>query len=359
MDIASQEYVLQGAVIPAVLVLLLLVFSTFLSYKFLCKKYNKIIGLLPLALWYVIVLYLIFGLGNGFMYPFAAWIQSKDSVYATTGQVTSVYDAPAPPIYYDQFTKSFAPAKMVVVNGENYYALRTDVKVGDWVCIEWSTEMRIIYSIKKIDASDINTNQPTVITPGTGELKQPDSTEVNTGHAFQLISLYVFVGMILLEYPIGSKLVNYYIKRDKLVTGRIIPNRLGIIYHIVRFSPFVLLSVGIAMSDNESIGIITMIAGFILLVITIVDQTTTLELKQDVLIYKHLHITQKICISDIAWVKWKISKRFPYNRRLIIRLRPKAGLYIILNQTDFWGLENMYEQLLKTIENENQIDCLH
>lgn len=356
MDIARQEYVLQGAVIPVVLVILLLIISTFLSYKLLCKKHNKIIGLLPFALWYIIVLYLIFGLGNGFKYPFAAWIHSEDSVYATTGQVTSVYDAPTPPIYFDQYTKSFAPAKMVVVNGEDYYALRTDVKVGDWVCIEWSTEMRIIYSIKKIDASDINTNQPTVIIPGTGELKQPDSTKVNIGHLFQIISLYVFIGMILLEYPIGSKLAQYYIKRDQLVTGRIIPNRLGIIYRIVNFSPFVLLSVGLVMSEEESIGIITIIAGFIFLVITIVDQTTTLELKQDVLIYKHLHIAQKICISDIAWVKWKISKRFSCNRRLIIRLRPKAGLYIILNQTDFWGLENMYEQLLKTIENENLTD---
>jgi len=341
MEILNWEYVFYGAVLPIVIVIVFLILSTYVSRKLFCRKSNSFLVHLPLLLWFIVIIYLLFDAGSGFKYPAVAWAQGKTSVYATTGQVTKVYDAPIPPVYYNRAEKAFAPAKIVVVDAQEYYALAADVQTGDCVRIEWSTALHIVYSIKKIDPSDINTATVMVYNPG-----QQKQNNTKAAHHLQVISFLMLFVRIILENPIGRKLAPYYIKRDRLVTGKIVPNRLGIIYHTVMFAPFILFGIGIEISNHTFGGLIATLGVVFLLLIILLNQTTKVELHQNVLIYKYLHIVEKIPVEDIDWVKWKISKRFPCNRRLIIKLKIKGSLsHIVLNQTGFWGLENMYDLL--------------
>jgi len=344
MTFSHSDYVFQGAGIPIIIVVLLFFIAFAIGRRIAYRQGGGLTSLFPLFAWFIIVLLGLQIYAEGMVYPLTAWIQAKYPVYITTGQISAIYDAPTPPVYYDESTHSFIPAKIIVVDNQPYYVLKTDTKEGDRVRIEWSTDERIVYDIKKIDPGDDCVEPPVVVLPNAGHEAQLNPDVVAAGEIIRNVSFFLWIGIIGLQYPIGRKMAQYFQEKDRLVTGRVVPNRYGVIWYGAFFAPVFGVLVGFVMTGAQGMGIIAVMGGIGLCIVTLIKQTTTLEVQHDILHYKVLNTIHMIDVKEIISIEWGRSQ-VPFNRRLIIKLN--VGRCIILDQEHHWGLENMYTQLQK------------
>lgn len=342
MTFSHRDYILQGVGIPIFVVALLLFIAIAISKKLINDNGGGAISLIPIAIWLMTVLLGLHVYAEGMEYPLTAWIQAKYPTYIITGEISAIHDAPAPPVYYDRDTRSFTPAKIIVVNNQPYYTLRTDADTGDWVRIAWSTEKRIVYDIKQVSPGEDSVELPVVVQPNTKYEEQLKPNIVAVGEVLRNISFFLCFGIFGLQYPVGRKMAQYFQKKDRFVTECIIPNRYGILWNGVIFAPIFGVLVGFAMAGLQGAGIIAVIGGIGLFAVTLIKQTTTLQMRQSTLIYKVLNSTHIIDTNEIMSVEWGRSS-VPFNRRLIIKLC--EGKRIVLDQEHHWGIENMFIQL--------------
>jgi len=336
------DYAFLGIIIPLIAVLVLLIIVTAIGRKIANKNPGSFTYLIPILLWLAFTICGLVAFGEGLKYPASVLFRAKAPLQVTTGRIIDIYDAPSPPIYYNKSSHSLQSAKIVVVGNKAYYVLHTDAEVGEQVRLVWATEERVVYSLEVFTQEEAEAGLPDLQLPNKNDTEQGKSKTKVIGTVIQYISLFLFVCMIALQHPIGKKLAAVFQSKDERFVGKVVPNRYGLFYYLMAACPIFGVLVGFGLTGFRGIWFVTLIGGIAFFVILLLKQTTTLELQQDVLIYKKIGATQRICIKDIASVRWGRSS-IPYNRRLIIKL--KSGVLIDLEQEHYWGLENMYWKL--------------
>ena len=128
-------------------------------------------------------------------------------------------------------------------------------------------------------------------------------------------------------------------QQDKLIRGKIIPNKLGLSITLVPFLPVLSLTIGLALTGFKGVWLIFIMFACIWIYGIIRKLNTQLIFAQDTLTFKVFRTIGQVRIETIGNVYFK-SSRFPYNRSLVISLQ--SGERIVFDQLDFWGLENAH-----------------
>lgn len=333
MFFSTWDYVSAGVLVPLGLVTLLLLLAIIIGLKLAQQNTAIWLRMLPVWTWLIVTLGGISLCARGMEYPLTAWIQANQPIYVTTGQITNIVDAPSPPVY----GASLQPAKLVTINDETFYAITVNVEEGAYVKIRWSTDARIVYALERIDSEDL--------IHGEHIIEQADvesSKESSVGKWVLHISIALFLIAFILQYPLGKRIAPVLMKKDRLVTTGVFPNRYGIFHYCVVFCLLCCVLLGFRLTGFYGVGIIFAIALSMMVAMLICKQSVKVTLQQDVLVYKELCREQRIPLEYISSVEWGRSG-IPYNRQLIIRLQ--TGRAIFLQQEHFWGLENLFKQL--------------
>lgn len=355
MHFTVWDYALPGVIIPLVAMFILLIIVTAIGRKIANKKPGSFSYLIPLLLWLVFTLGGLIISREGLKYPISALLQANAPAQVTKGQITDIYNASSPPLYYIRSDQSLQPATMVVVDNVAYYVLHTDAEESEWVRLVWATEERIVYSLETFTSEDIEAGLPDLELPNNNTAERGNAKTVVIGTAIQYISMFLFACTIALQYPIGKRMATIFKSKDVRFDGKVVPNRYGLIYYLITVCPIFGILIGFGLTGFHGIWIIALMGGTVFFVILLKKQTTTLELQQDVLIYKKIGSVQRISVNDVCSVQWNQSS-VPYNRRLIINL--KTGISIDLEQENYWGLENLCRRLEQFEEHQKTEDGL-
>jgi len=347
MSFTIWDYAIPGGIIPLSIVVLLLVLACILSRRLSKKQRAFQFSIFPILLWLTIVLCGLWFGSEGFKYPISAWLAADVPHQITVGQVTDIYDAPSPPMYYNRNTHSLQPAKFLVVDGAPYYVLQANVAIGEWVTIQWSTNERVVYQLDN-NCNDVYTDIEPFHPPVN--IKQQDHTTLGT--TITNISFLCLCAMVVLLYPIGKRIAPVMIAKDQTVTDGLIPNHYGLFHYGIIFFLVLGLLFGYSLSGFMWGRVLIAILFPIWIWILILKRSVRLHVENKHLIYKELRTEQRVSLDDVTSVVWRRSG-IPYNRALVIRLR-STRIPIILEQEHYYGLSYIYQALTQSSEGANR-----
>jgi hypothetical protein len=337
MKFSVWDYVSMGVLAPLILIVFLLFLAVAMSLKLARRNSSKLVIITPILMWLMVILGGMRLCAKGMEYPLTALIQKDHPIYTTKGQITDIVDAPAPPVY----GFSLQPAKLVTINGETFYALTVDVEEGTDVIAKWSTDARIIYAFERIDPKNEVSDEPVVSQSDTTNLEKNP-----VGIWVLHMSIILFVVIVILQFPIGKAIAPRLIMKDREITNGVFSNKYGLFHYLIILCSLCFILVGMRLTGFYGIGLISIIALPVMIVILVSKHSLRITFQANVLIYKGLFHEQQVPLSYIDTVEWGKSS-IPYNRQLIIRL--KKGRPIILEQEHYWGLENLCNQLQQAI----------
>lgn len=339
MTYSTMDYVLPGIILPCLLAVMIFAVCICLSRYFTRKKQSLGIILSPILLCAILFYVALFRFHTGFNAPIVSLFQMGSPQYITVGKIDEIKSAPVPPLYYDEKTKSFDPAQRLTVNGNEYYVCSCDLQEQQWVEIIWATDQRIVYAWKSIN--------PGEKVPGTYAAEaKTDSTEndsVHIGKQLLFISVAAFVLFTLLQYPIGHMVSKYLEKKDRLHDAAIVPNRFGLLYALMMFTPILGVLLGLYLQGFHGIAVIIVLAVIVVSRIVIQKQTTVIKYDGEMLSISECNTNRRFSAHDITSVSW-CKSNFPFNRCLMVTF--SNGYSIRMEQENFWGLENMYHKIV-------------
>lgn len=326
------DYVVPGALVPLGAIIILLVLAVIIGRIAAKQGHARWVCVFPLCIWLVATLWGISFCAKGMEYPITAWIQADYPMHTTTGQIASISDAPAPPLY----GSSLQPAKLLEVDGKTFYVLRTNVNAGEWVTIQWSTDARIIYALDK--NTSVNTTTNTQI---TGQPNDELPLIATLGSWINCICISLFLALLILQYSLGKRIGRFLVEKDRTFTDGVFPNKYGLLYYGVIIFLLCGILLGMYLTGFYGAAVLLVIAISIMTYVLICKQTITVRLEEK-LVYKELRSEQRICLDHIASVEWGRSG-IPFNRQLVIHLH--SGQAIVLQQEHYWGLESLFSKL--------------
>lgn len=344
MNLSYWDYVVPGVCIPALVVAATMFLAIIIIKQLASKHYSLKVVFLPVFFWGFGFAVFLTSIGAWFIPPLNLVLEPNAQPQKTIGTVEEIKSAPMLPIYYSSDSKSFRSAILLTVNGDDYYLPYCEIEVGTQVVLTWFTEQRVVSSLCTDADAETTTDLP--VKPQTqlsgGTYKKPKSTLL--GKHLARVSLVLFVGVVLLQYPLGHRVAPWLQKRDKVRKGGIVPNRIGILHLCILFLPFVGMLTGMAMNSFRGGFLILALGGIVFGWILIKKQTTSLTLADNKVLYRELRRELVFSVSDIQSVLW-VQSNIPGNRRLRITLQNACVLDF--EQENFWGLEDMYRSLLK------------
>lgn len=333
MTFSMWDYVVPGVLAPLCIMIILLILAITISRIMEKQTQTGWLRVLPVCIWLTVTLGGISVLAEGMEYPLTAWIQANDALHTTIGQVTGISNAPAPPVY----GSSLHPAMLVEVDGEEYYALRANVKEGEWVKIQWATDARIVYELDKSTSNHTTTNMTT-----TEHASEELPLTATIGKWMTRVFILLSLSVCILQYPFGKRLARVLVKKDQMFTEGVIPNRYGWVYSSLILCVVSGILLGWYLTGFGGAGVILMIAVPVMIWVCICKRTVTVKIQENKLVYKGLRSEQQIDLENIVSVEWGRSG-IPFNRQLVIHLRSRQR--IILQQEHYWGLESLYSKL--------------
>lgn len=340
MEFSRFDYALPGIWLPVAIFAAIIV-GAFLTSRYLAaKKYH---GRTVLFLWLLVLMLLLRGLvtyAQGFTYPISAALQTDTTQYITVGCVEQVGPAPCPPIYFDPIGSKFGAAKLVTVDGVQFYLPYCDIEIGQTVQLRWANEEHVVYAYQILpDGGESKTYSIEMPAPQQNPLAR-------IGQTLALVSAGLLLLQVVLQYSLGKKMTPYFAERDRKTADRIIPNRFGLLYVCALLLPMAGILGGLALKGFTG-ALLILLAGTVLLGrLALIKQTTMVSLEENTLVVKHFGSVRRIGIESVAQTGF-VASRLPGNRCLQVTL--KNGTVLRFEQENFYGLESMHKKLRRLV----------
>lgn len=334
MYYSVMDYAKTGVLFPLFALIAVFILVIIIAKIFAKRKFSTFVVISP-----ILVFGLLFFAGmalfaDGFRFPIIAFFQSNSPVQTTAGQVTNVQEAPAIPVYYDRETHRFLPAMLITVNDDDYYVLHSNIEKGQWVSLTWITDERVVLSWA--ESEQAVAEQP----PAEDSIRQNQNSSV--AQAMMYVFGIMFLILLGLQYLFGQRISEYLQKQDRQCSNGVIPSRFGILYFLIVYLPVFGFLIGWGANGFHGAFLIAILSLVFFLRIMILKQTTFLSFGGGKLVFREFKTTRVFPIDEIINVSWGTSK-IPHNRSLIIQL--PSGCSIVLEQENYWGLEDMYHKL--------------
>lgn len=353
MENTLLKYLLSGIVAPSIIIFLLLVLAILTAKKLTRNGYSASTVVMPIFVWGAAVILGIACLGQRYLYPIEGVLEHNAPLVIARGQVTDVRLAPAPPIYYDSYRKSFQMAAFVRVNEQEYYFACNHITQGTWLELKATQQHRVVMDWRVVQQENEQTSyewkEPEIQLPE--EELQTQEKHRAIGHKLGICSFLLFCAFAVLQYPIGRKIAVYLQMQDRLYKNGIVPNYFGLLYKLVGFIPLVGVAVGMVLTGFRGAALVLCIAGVVLGYIIISQRSTTFSLKKDAVVYHTLSRTTIFYPGDITKVQWGKSK-IPNNRNLVVTLSNTSVL--TFDQMDYFGLQYMFDRLTDLLEKHKE-----
>lgn len=345
MIYSIHDYIIPGVIIPCIIIVMLL-FICIWSAKCIGKKGKKQLMLLPLLLWYIVLLFSIFNFANGFSYPLSVILEPTDTIYVTKGIITEKIQAPIGPMYLSD-SGVLEPATIYTVNSEKFYLLDSSMELGKAVNMTWITNRRIVLSWEYIQAESTDDFKTVII-------KKPDAISAESpfpsiGHNIRLVCLILFVLYVLTQTIFRNKIATKLISKDKIYQNGIEPNKYGTIAFFILLLIVLGILIGWGMTGFSGAFLIAGIGGTIILILMIKKRCTQLHIQDDILYYSDIFEKRQYGIGTIQSVSWIVSRTL---KMRALEIRFVNGHSIVLEQEYFWGLESFHSQISVMIENQ-------
>jgi hypothetical protein len=332
------DYAFPGIIIPCVIMVGLFAAGMWLSRFFSRKKYSLGIILTPVILLFALFYVVLIRYHSGFNAPVISVFQMDSPRFITVGMIEDIHSPYNLPLYYNRQKKTLEPAQILTIHGDQYYIRNSNLEVSQWVEITWATEARIVYALELIQPGEKNSG--TYAVTESSEPKQYDTSFL--GKRVLSFSAVLFVLFIILQYPIGYFVSDYFEKKDRMYSGPVVPNRLGLLYAVLMPVPVLGLLLGLYLRGLTGIPIIILFAFIPIIRILIIKQTTVVKYDGDTLSVLEYKTVRKLPAQDIASVSW-VRSSLPFNRCLVISF--SNGYSLSLEQEYFWGLEELHNTI--------------
>lgn len=336
MCYSVMDYAQTGVLFPLFALTVVFILVIFIAKTFAKRKFPTFVIIFPILIFGLLFFTGMKFFADGFRFPIIALFQSNAPVQTTLGQVTNIQDAPAIPVYYDRETRDFLPAMLITVNNDDYYVLHSNIETGQWVSLTWITDERVVLSWA--DAEQAVAEQSPVEESMGQDLPQNNSI----APAVMYVSGVLFLILLGSQYLFGRKISEYLQKQDRQCSNGVIPNRFGILYFLIVYLPVFGFLIGWGANGFHGAFLIAILVLGFFLRIMMLKQTTFLSLDGDELVFREFKTTRAFPVEEIINVSWGTSK-IPHNRSLIIQF--PSGYSIVLEQENYWGLEDMYHKL--------------
>jgi len=329
-------YLLYGFALPSTIIGILFAMAFMLSRTFSKNGYSLPVRILPLFLWLILFLYSLTFLLSGFRYPLSALFQHDKTRFITIGIVENVTDVATLPLYYDNTSHEWSKGKFIMVNGYQYYLPFCDVEVGTKVKLEWGCDERVVYKFSPI--TTISEDELVIQSPSNNKATKANSYSI-IGRFISVISFTTFVTATLILYIKKNHVLDYLLKKDKEVMGKIIPSRIGLVLYSVYSLCFLGICAGCSISGFKGPLMIFLCIICLTMISAVKTINTDLIINENSVVLKAGKTTRTYCKEDILDVRF-VSTRLPYNRCLMITFA--NGQKIGFDQLNFWGLGSTY-----------------
>lgn len=341
----GHSYVLFGLIIPIVIVGVPYFLALALSRYFTRKVHSLPVYIVPVLLWLIAFLCCIVYLSSGYRYPICAILQNKSDRYNTIGYVENITDAPSLPIYYDSVSNKWSAGKLVTVNNQQYYMPFGDVEIGTAIDFIWGSDERVIYECS-IKATVSDDEIGTRLVSSKVE-PQPEPSKIKIGQIISTIFFGVFLIIAILLYVARNAVYNYLIERDKEITQKIIPNKIGLVECTLSTVLFLGISLGLMFSGFKEILLISAIYTGFRMVSTVKSMRRQLIINEDTIIVINGKKIKKYSAAEVTDIHFEPT-RAPYSRCLVITFC--KSLEVSFNQLYFWGLNSAYLNLKDRVQ---------
>lgn len=344
MNFSNLEYA-SSLLFPLLIFAGIIVFTGILARLLTAKKCNFS---LIACLWIIVLVILLSGLftySERFEYPLSALLQKNSTQYITVGVIENIERASSPPIYYDPNENTWDTAKIITVDGRDFYLLRCDAGVNQVVELRWGTDKSVVYEYTTLPPEGNYESSTCPVKPTVPDVPQNENSDV--GQKMAIVSACVFVLCVLMQYLFGKKISSYFVEEDKNVEGKIIPNRAGIIHVCLLYLPLCGIIIGLFLKGFRGALIVLLSGTICILVLLAKKQSTTVSLDGNSLVIRELGKVRIFPIESIADVYFDAS-RIPFNRCLTISLKNRVKLRF--GQEDFYGLDDMYKKICRRRE---------
>lgn len=335
-----KSYVIYGVVIPIIIVLLLLFLAFITSNYFKKKKYSTFVCITPLFFWLLFFLIAILLFSPSYRYPLGAVFQNNDIRNITVGYVEDVTTLQSPPFYYNIQSHKWSSGKFLMVNNQIFYIPFGDISVGSAIKLIWYGDERIVYEYSietEISKDEIGTQ----VYSDVDELPLDVKFE-KTGKLISESSFIIFIIVSIIAYAKNCSISNYLIRKDKEVTGKLIPSK-NTVVECLLFSVFVLtITIGLALMGFKVAFFIGIICICIRIKITNKIMSTVLLINKNTIVVKEHKTVKRYFRDDIVDVRFETT-RAPFIRCIVIELNDGQEIYF--DQLHYLGLSSVYSIL--------------